>query len=1087
MANRLRVCKPAKYKTVFLYAFPLALLWTMAVGLSLWLGIEKDRGNAAELARLQGRAALERDTLYLLWHIKAGGLYVSASDDMPPSPYPGETPWLDQDIVTPGGVRLTKFNPARLLYAVSRMAPSETGIVARITSLDPINPVNLPDPWEEAALMAIEESGLDEVSEITKFRGRDYMRIMQPLAALKGCLDCHKVYGDSMGSMRGGLSAAVPMAPILASTASSIRMLILSHASLYLIGVIVLFMGASRMATRDSQRDQAVESLRELTTELEERVAARTANLRRSKMELQSFMDHTAAGVYLADLNGNLTMVNPRFANIMGVPPGDLMGTSGFDRTPEATAAAIKQAEETVCRKVRPVEISDLFWSDNEKGPVYSLSAFPILNPQGQLEGLGGFIIDVTERYFMEKELIKARDAAEHASRAKSDFLANISHEVRTPLNGVIGMTDMLLKTDLSPDQASMAATIKTAGDSLLRVLNDILDISKIEAGKMVIDASPFSLRDVIFDAVKGLAPIAYKKALEITVNIAPKMPDAFSGDYVRIRQILLNLVSNAIKFTEKGEISVSVRMLEREGDQAVIRISVADTGIGIPEKKQKIIFEAFEQADTSTTREYGGTGLGLAICYRLAALMGSQLRLESEEGFGSVFWLDLTLPVLPEDDSSKPSVDLKQLERVPVLFVDDSDTNRVIGLEQLDGWHMAAFEAASVDQAMRVLKSAAYAGRPFRLVLSDYQMPDKNGVEFINLIRRDPILADLPVILMSSSDDFFETVKQDPLATTLFKPVRPDDLLRAIVACLGIWERFDADDIIARDDAAKEAITGLKVLLAEDMEINRMVATRIMESLGHQVALAVNGREAVEAVEREDFDLVFMDIQMPILDGTAATALIREREEKEGRRHVPMVAMTAHALKGDRDKYLAAGLDGYLTKPITSDSVIEVITEMSKRFDLKGATRGREERAAEKDAPEATAAAAAPSVLDLEIMAKSLGRDQTLISKSMELYLRDAPGLIGEIRAALARADAPAAAASAHALKGISSYYTRGGVFALAVELDKAARASAMPDDLAALEALTDELEKALNEMIEAMLKWLGDDGAWAEGLPSA
>jgi signal transduction histidine kinase/DNA-binding response OmpR family regulator len=518
-------------------------------------------------------------------------------------------------------------------------------------------------------------------------------------------------------------------------------------------------------------------------------------------------------------------------------------------------------------------------------------------------------------------ELAEARDQAFASARAKSEFLANMSHEIRTPLNGIIGITELLLGAPLPPAEREQVGTIRRCGDHLLAVINDILDYSKIEAGKMPIESVEFDLREVVEEVAEVLGPRAQEKGFELVCDVPPDLPTHLNGDPVRLRQVVSNLVTNAVKFTEQGEVVIEVRAHEESNGTTLVRIAVRDTGIGIPPDRHAAIFESFTQADGSTTRKHGGTGLGLTICRQLVTLMGGRMQLESVPGVGSTFFFEI--PFVRARGGAQRSAAVERLIGLKVLVVDDNATNRMIVRQTLGAWGCRTAEAAGGAIALATMDAAA-GEDPFRLVILDMQMPEMDGGEVARRLRADARFAEVPLILLSSAEGLHAT-RDMGFAAALAKPVRQATLLRAILRALG--ERQAEPDPEVAPSSVDPIGAPLRVLLADDNKVNRMVAIAMLQRLGCETDAVADGRAAVEAVARGDYDLVLMDVQMPEMDGFEATAEIRRLPK--GRR-LPVIAMTAHAMEGDDERCLAAGMDAYIAKPVTIAALIGTLTRFT-------------------------------------------------------------------------------------------------------------------------------------------------------------
>ncbi len=656
------------------------------------------------------------------------------------------------------------------------------------------------------------------------------------------------------------------------------------------------------------------------------------------------------------------------------------------------------------------------------------------------------------------KGTLEARDAAVSASRAKSEFLARMSHEIRTPMNGVLGMTDLLLSANLGQTERKFAETIQQSGEALLAVINDILDFSKIEAGKLELDHREFDLAEVVESVVGLLFNTAHGRGVEVIADISPTARTCVIGDPVRLRQILMNLVGNAIKFTHKGEIVIRLHAYADTADVSGFRIEVEDTGIGVDPEKQKAIFGRFAQADVSTTREYGGTGLGLAISRQLVELMGGEIGVDSSPGHGSTFWFTVMLP-LAERQVSSSEILTESLEGLRVLIVDDNDTNREILARQLDAWAADVDVASGAAQAVAILQDGRSG--TFNVVLLDYFMPGTDGLELAKAIRSRPDFGDPALLMLSSAGPDFDCSVIDDAGIDLYvaKPVRRVDLHVAIIRALeGREEAVSATRASRNLAPLPDATFNLNVLLVEDTRVNLQVAEQMLGSIGCHTATARNGQEALDAINERGFDLVLMDCQMPVMDGFTATRKLREREAGTGNR-LPIIALTANALDEDRERCLAAGMDDFISKPFNRKTLIETIAKW--------------EPADNAIADPVHTGAIEASTLE-QVAALDPENGNALVGEIIETYLKDSRPLFDQLRRAATNGNAAEAARVAHALKSSSANVGANTLSGLChcIEFDaRDGRLDELGDNVSQVaveyEAVVTELRATVREMV--------------------
>ena len=680
------------------------------------------------------------------------------------------------------------------------------------------------------------------------------------------------------------------------------------------------------------------------------------------------------------------------------------------------------------------------------------------------------------------EEALQKLNMVEEANKTKSEFLANMSHEIRTPLNAIIGMTELAMDTELDDNQREIFHTITTEADALLCIVNDVLDLSKIEAGKLEIEEIPFDLRNTIEGVVDSIAHEAGQKGLEVMLYLSPDVPSHVTGDPGRLRQILINLAGNALKFTHKGEIYIKGALFEDLGDRVNIRFSVRDTGVGIPKDKQETIFESFTQADGSTTRKYGGTGLGITISRQLAEMMGGEIGLESEEGKGSTFWFTAVFG-RQEETVERREFDLKDLR---ILVVDDNRTNRNILTEYLKSWGCLPLQASGSEEALSVIKGFPSSEETVDLILTDVQMPGMNGFDLAGKIRKMDRFKNLPIIVLTSLGMRGDgrLCREIGINGYLLKPVKQDDLLKAIKSVMGyvrkdstivkLVTRHTIDEDYGKEIPLPSTVGGtedIKILLVEDYPTNQQVALRHLNSAGYQVDLAENGQQAIEACKRKSYDLILMDIQMPIMDGYEATQGIRKLETHhtttQSLNHVPIIAMTAHAMKGHKESCLEAGMDDYISKPLRKKDLLAMVdkwTKIIKNCQLKIDDRKNETGNAQ---PKSTTDLQSPIInsqskeaatMNFEVAVKEFEGDKEFLMEVIEGFLENVRSQIGTLRKAISDEDAEVVRREAHSIKGGAANLTADNLSGAAFELENIGKSGILEGGFEVLEKLEKE-----------------------------
>ena len=764
--------------------------------------------------------------------------------------------------------------------------------------------------------------------------------------------------------------------------------------------------------------------------DLEHTVDLRTRELQIAHQHLQASERRYRAlnasapiGIFETDAAGQTVYINPHLEKLTGLTMEQALGTGWRNAIHPDDQERVMQEWVSAVSQMREFHCEHRYLRAGHEVRWISTHSRVILSDSGIVSGHVGTVEDITEQKKAEAALAGARDAAVESAQLKSRFLANMSHEIRTPMNGIIGMTDLVLETDLTREQREYLEMTKTSAQSLLALINDILDFSKIEAGKLELEAIPFGLRDCIGGMVKPLAMRAEQKGLELSADIGVDVPDQVVGDPTRLRQILINLIDNAIKFTARGEVTLRVHFGADE--PSCLHFSVQDTGIGIPPAKHAVIFDSFAQADGSTTRTHGGTGLGLAIAAELVRKMGGRIWVESKLGEGTTFHFTSPLPIQGDYPAEEEA---RELAGLRAMVVDNNPTNRGIVGGMLAHWQMRATLVGTAAAALDELSRAVRNGQPFALIIIDAAMPDLDGFALATKIHAQPELCAARVMMLPPALPAGTVARCAMLGVTsvITKPVVQAELLAAVLQSRRKPHATHAAALPASPDSA--AARGLRILLAEDNSINRALAAGIFEKRGHHLVQTVNGRDAVEAARDPSIDVIFMDVQMPEMDGLEATRQIRDEQRISGR-HVPIVAMTAHAMAGDRERCLAAGMDEYLSKPLQKDSILKLL----ERFATPAPSSSQKSAAMIPSSPR-------PAPFDGQALFERFDGNQETLREVTVLFARETPQLLRQIQTGITRRDPEMIARAAHTL--LSTFGAVGATHAheLARQIDHGA-----------------------------------------------
>ena len=893
-------------------------------------------------------------------------------------------------------------------------------------------------------------------------------------------------YEDEQRLIRSGLPLVDHEETVSADETNGVRCLLTTKVPLFdSEGHVTGIAGIGRDITARMKVEADLVQAREEAEAASRRLSTQHEILDAEREMLRTIIDTVPDFMYVKDLESRFIVVNSALAQLMGAAkPEDLLGKTDFDFYSRELAAGFYEDEQRVIRSGQPmVDCEETHCINSPNGERYLLTTkVPLLDSQGHVTGIAGIGRDITLRKTMDdalresnRELREATDwankmavEAEDANRSKSEFLANMSHEIRTPMNGVLGMNGLLLGTDLDQEQRHFAEVVDASAKALLTVIDDILDFSKVEAGKMELDTMDFNLHSLMGDFAEMMAERVGEKRLEFICAVAPDVSSHLQGDPGRLRQVLLNLVSNAMKFTRQGEVVVRVGLISQTDAEVFLRFTVRDTGIGIPLDKQKILFTSFTQVDASTTRQYGGTGLGLAISKKLVELMGGGIGLESKEGEGSEFWFTIRLAKqLANRPVDYPKVPVTGAR---ILVVDDNATNREVLTAQLQSWGAVVAAVESGSTALTCMRYAVETGSPFQLAVLDMMMPGMDGATLGRAILEDDTLKSIPLVMMTSLGQRGDAhrFKEIGFSAYLIKPVRQSDLYDCLVTVLTGEKQKETRAIITRHSLRDSRRGNARILLVEDNVTNQEVASGMLQRLGWRADVAADGMQAVQALEAQPYDLVLMDVQMPVMDGYEATRLIRDPNSGVLNHNIPIIATTAHAMAGDAEKCLAAGMSDYISKPIDPKILDQVLEKwLTRKVHDVPEQASVEPARAEREPP-----LKPPSkslVFNREVFLERMMDDEEFAREVAAGFAKELPALLSDLKEEIARGDLESVWKQAHKIKGSAANVGGEALRDVAAEVEKAGKAG----DLAAVTHWIPELEMQTAGLNEALKQW--------------